>query len=562
MLKTSETTSKNQTSAVKELLPAWIIAFAFCFMLFLFEPLVMYATNTDDLRFDLGTILAPLLGIFALFFAGLAAVLSGLFFLFGALRRLAVYKIITAVVFVIFAATYVQGNFLAGNLPALDGSAIDWSAHTTDNIITLAVWIVLLALMILALVKCELDSVMKFAALLSAAIFVMLSVSLVSVLVKNDAFHNKGAFISTAEGLNGASTDKNFYIFMVDSQSAAEFSEVISDEEFNNAFDNFTYYPDTLSTFAYTRDSLPFILSGELNLNEQDFGDYTKSALNHSLLFEELDERGYEFYLYSNELSWYGSRGFDIKNAANKNCKCNFRLFFNQEARYVSFKYLPYAFKKYSDIENMDFNRAIETNETEEAYDWRNDALYDGFNNSVIETSSAPQFRLIHAEGAHVPLDMDENLNRIENGTYLQKTKATAKLIAAFIENLKRAGVYDNSAIIILSDHGYQPASGAPENYILSRFNPLLMIKGFGERHDFAVSDKPVSYLDLPDAYVDLLNGKQTAELFPDAEYPRTRTVIWYEIYKEEHKEEYQTDGKATEWDKFVNTGKVYDLDN
>lgn len=556
MLKTSETTSKNQTSALKELLPAWSVAFAFCFMLFLYEPLVMYATNKDDLRFDLGAFFAPLLGIFLMFFIGSAAVLTGLFFLFKLIRKPAVFKIITAFVFVIFAATYAQGNFLAGHLPALDGSAIDWSAYTKDNIITLAVWVVLLALMILALVKCELDSVMKFAALLSAAVFVMLSVSLVSVLVKNDAFRRKDAFISSAAGLNGASTDKNFFVFMVDSQSAAKFSEVIS----SDGFDDFTFYPDTLSTFAYTRDSLPYILSGQMNLNEMEFGDYTKNALNSSLLFEELDARGYDLYLYSNELSWYGDRGFDIKNAVDfKKASFRFGEFFKQEARYVSFKYLPYIFKKYSDIGNMDFNRAIEM---DEMYDWRNDALYRGFNASETETSGAAQFRLIHAEGAHVPLDMDENLNRIENGTYFQKTAATAELIRAFVESLKQAGVYDNSAIIILSDHGYQPASGAPENYILSRFNPVLMIKGFDERHDFAVSDKPVSYLDLPEAYRDLLDGKQTAELFPDAEYPRTRTVIWYEIYKEEHKEEYQTDGKATEWDKFVNTGKVYDLDN
>lgn len=560
MLKTTETSLKTPINSLKELLPVWIVAFVFCFMLFIFEPLVMYATNKDDLRFDLAAMLPPLLGIFALFFAGAAAVLTGLFFLFKALKKPAVYKIITAVFFVIFAATYVQGNFLAGNLPALDGAAIDWSVYTKENIITLVIWVILLALMILSLVKCEIDSVMKFAALLSAAIFVMLSVSLVSVLIKNDAFKSKSAFISTAEGLYRASSDKNFYIFMVDSQSATEFSDVISDEEFNNAFDDFTYYPDTLSSFAYTRDSLPYILSGELNLNEKDFGDYTKHALNHSLLLKESDSRGYEFYLYSNELSWYGKRGFDIKNAANNNSRLRFGLFFNQEARYVSFKYLPYIFKKYSDIENMDFNRAVVTSKTEEMFDWRNDALYNGFNTSEIEKTSVPQFRLIHAEGAHVPLDMDENLNRIEGGTYLQKTKATAKLIRAFVDSLKQAGVYDNSAIIILGDHGYQPASGAPENYILSRFNPILMIKGFGERHEFAVSDKPVSYLDLPEAYVDLLDGKQSPDLFPNAEYPRTRTVIWYEIYKEEHKEEYQTDGKATEWDKFVNTGKTYDL--
>lgn len=223
--------------------------------------------------------------------------------------------------------------------------------------------------------------------------------------------------------------------------------------------------------------------------------------------------------------------------------------------RYVWFKYLPYRFKKVSDIENLDFGQTVEK------FRWGNDALHSEFNNvPALSLTSGEQFRFIHAEGAHVPLDMDENFNRIGNCTYIQKTTATAKLIAEFIERLKKNRVYDNSAIIIMADHGYQPLNGAPDNYILSRFNPILLIKGVNEKHDFAISDKPVSYFDLPQAYTDLLDGKQSAELFPEAEYPRTRTVIWYEIYKEEHMVEYATDGKATEWDKFRETGNVYDL--
>lgn len=556
MVKAAEEISNKKTSAIKGLLPGWIGSFAFCFMLFVYEPVVMYATNKDDFRFDMGVVAAPMLEIFLLFFIASAAVLSGLFFLFGALKKPAVYKVIVALYFVVFAATYVQGNFLTKNLPALDGSAIDWSAYTKDNIITLAVWVVLTALVILALARCELDSVMKFVSLMSAVIFVMLSVSLVSVSIKNRAFRGKDAFISSAAGLNGASEEKNFFILMVDSQSATEFSEVISDEEFDGAFDDFTYYPDTLSTFAYTRDSLPFVLSGHMNMNEEEFGEYCSNALNDSLLFKELESRGYDMYLYSSELSWYGKKSFDIKNDTASSFKFRFGDFFTEEIRYVSFKYLPYIFKKYSDIENMDFNRTIDM------FDWRNDALYEGFTSgSALKTSKGAQFRLIHAEGAHVPLDMDEDFNRITGGTYLQKTAATAKLIGAFVEQLKAAGVYDNSVIVILGDHGYQPASGAPENYILSRFNPVLLVKGIDERHDFRISDKPVSYLDLPQAYLDLLDGKQTEELFPEAEYPRTRTVIWYEIYNEDHKEEYITDGKATEWERFVHTGRVYDLE-
>ena len=110
-----------------------------------------------------------------------------------------------------------------------------------------------------------------------------------------------------------------------------------------------------------------------------------------------------------------------------------------------------------------------------------------------------------------------------------------------------------------MADHGYQPKN-APENYILSRFNPILLIKGVNEKHDLIYSEKPVSYLDLPQAYEELLDGKQSTDLFSDVEYPRTRKVIWYEIYKEEHMVEYETVGKATEWDKFHKTGAIFDL--
>lgn len=545
-------------AVLKQLAPSWVITFVFCYMLFVYEPLMMYCTNKDDFWFDFGIMIVPTLEIFAIFFVGAAAVFTALYFVcrkFSA--EVKSYRIILAAVFTVFAAFYIQGNYLTAHLPALDGSAIDWSAYTTDDIITIVIWVILEAAFVFALIKLDLGKLVFWLAGASLAVFVMLNVSLVTVSAQNDLFSRKNNFISTTEGFNGASKDKNFFIFMVDSQSATEFTQVITtQEQFRHAFDDFTYFPDTLSTYAYTRDSVPFVLSGHINKNDEDFGTYSEHALNNSTLFGELDGRGYDMYLYDGELAWYGEKGFDITNDPKfDNVELKFAEYFENEMRYVWFKYLPYAYKRAAGIEKMDFGRTVEK------FDWRNDTLYNEFKN-VPQTSrtSGAQFRFIHAEGAHVPLDMDENLNRIEHGTYLQKTAATAKVIAAFIERLRGSGVYDNSVIVIMADHGYQPALGQPDNYILSRFNPILLIKGAEEHHGFAVSDKPVSYFDLPQAYTDLLDGKQSTELFPEAEYPRTRTVIWYEIYKEEHMVEYETNGTATEWDLFRETGNVFDL--
>lgn len=542
---------------IKDLAPCWIILFVLCYMLFLYEPLMMYATNRDDFWFDFGIMIIPTLKIFAMLFLGAAAVFTGLYFLCRKFsKELKPYRITLSAAFAVFLALYVQGNFLTAHLPALDGSEIDWSAYSGDNVITIIVCAVLAAALIFACIKLDLGKLVVYFAGVSLAVFVMLNVSLVTTAAQNNLFSKKNNFISTSEGFNGASSDKNFFIFMVDSQSATEFTDVISEEEFKGAFDDFTYYPDTLSTYAYTRDSVPFVLSGHINKNEEDFGKYSERALNDSVLFKELEKRGIDIYLYDSELAWYGEKKVDIENDPSfDDVELKFGEYFQNEMRYVWFKYLPYGFKKASDIENLDFGRTVEK------FRWGNDTLHNEFGNvPEIKRTPKAQFRFIHAEGAHVPLDMDENFNRIGNCTYIQKTTATAKLIKEFIERLKANGVYDNSAIIIMADHGYQPLNGAPDNYILSRFNPILLIKGVNEKHDFAVSDKPVSYFDLPKAYTELLDGKQSTELFAEAEYPRTRTVIWYEIYKEEHMAEYATDGKATEWDKFRETGNIFDL--
>lgn len=548
MTKLSENNAKN---ILTKLVPCWVISLVFCYMLFVYEPIMMYCTNKDGLWFDFGIMVRPVMGIFLIFFLCAVTVFTVLFFLS---KR--VCGIVAAAVFAVFIAFYIQGNVLTGSLPALDGSEINWGAYTADNIITLCMCLVLAAGVIIAVKKLGVGRVVMYAAGISLAVFVMLSVSLVIASVNYDLFENKNNLICTAEKFNTVSSDRNFFIFMVDSQSAEEFSQVISErEQFRHAFDDFTFFPDTLSAYAYTRDSVPFVLSGRLNKNEQEFGDYSHTALNGSPLFRELDQRNYDIYLYDSELAWYGEKDFNIRNNPSyKNVTVKFARFFEQEMRYVWFKYLPYAFKGTTDIEDLDFGKCVEM------FDWRNDILYREFKNTALSKSSGAQFRFIHAEGAHVPLDMDEDMERVEHGTYLQKTTATAKLLAAFIERLKSYGVYDDSVIVIMADHGYQPVEGQPEDYILSRFNPILLIKGRNEKHDLILSDKPVSFLDLNGAYTDLLDGRKSTELFPEVKYPRTRKVIRYEIYKEEHMVEYETDGRATEWDKFRETGEVFDL--
>jgi hypothetical protein len=146
------------------------------------------------------------------------------------------------------------------------------------------------------------------------------------------------------------------------------------------------------------------------------------------------------------------------------------------------------------------------------------------------------------------------NVIPVEEGTYEQNVEASIKIAEAFINKLKEAGVYDNSSILIMADHGYQDTDD-----IKDRFNPLLMIKGFGEKHPFAVSEAPISYFDLPEAYNRLLDHRMAEDCFDarEGDY-RVRRLLFLEWLKEDYIQECIQDGYAADYQNIKPTGKEY----
>lgn len=456
----------------KNLIPAYVLSFVISFMLYIYEPILIYSANMNDFWFDFKTMIFPIMLFFANLFLALSIIYTIIYWINKRFsQKVTFFKVILVLSFIAFLYIYIQGNYLASHLPSLDGTTIEWSTYTTDNVISIIVLIFIILVESITIKKFKIDKVLKVNKYISIVIFLMLTTSLVSTLFTPNIFKEKIVATSTTKNINNASSDKNFFIFLVDAVDSKQFSEVVKEsKEYNNTFDDFTYYPDTVSTYLFTRDSIPFIFSGEWNENKTEFSEYSNKAFSDSLLLNNLKEKEYNMNFYEYQINWSNRKAGIFSNVDIDNKDINNIKFFKQLTKYILFKYLPYPLKPYSRIQNMDFD-SCRGNKDNNYFNWSDDVAYNTIKNNKIEIINDKYFQFMHIEGGHVPFDYDENVNKIseEDGTYEKKLKATLKIINAFINRLKENNVYDNSAIIVMADHGYRNSRKTKSNFLYKR---------------------------------------------------------------------------------------------
>lgn len=552
---------KGIKGVARDLVPACILIFVSCFMMFVFEPILLYATNMNDFWFDFQIVIGPILHIFfRIFLTGIVLI----FTIYNAdlwiSKRLVLYKGIILTGSIVFFLLYLQGNWLAGNLPVLTGDEIVWENYGKfENFVLISGMIVLTGALIISVRKCGLNRTIFYATACTLVIFVMLFASILPTVVEKKTLESKDTFTPTWANYNTISSNRNFLIFLIDTVDSPVFYDVMMEnDDFRGMMEDFTYYPDTLSVYLSSRDSIPNILTGTVYRNETNFPDYCTSAYNQSPLFEKLTENGYGINLYSTGVTWNGKKNYDIENGVSiYDTSIDLNDFMKQELKYIIFKYFPYGLKQFSRIETLNFDACKIINSEYAGFTYENLNIYREITENRLKKQDTNYFQFIHCEGAHVPFNLDKDLNTIKNGTYTQKIAASLTMIKAYLQRLKDNDAYDNSVIVIMADHGHTQAYEG-----LARGNPILFIKGMNEKHDQMLeSDRAISYVDLQDAFCDLIDGKQSTEIFTELEPGRTRTIIWQKYTKEYHKVEYETTGTAREPWKIIPTGNVYDLE-
>ena len=537
--------------------PAAVLVLALSFLLTVYGPLELFFTNIREFPFDFSALFPVLLKLFLLV---TAVGLLGFSFCYALHIRL--YDTVLVIAAVGFVCTYVQGMFLSGHLPPLDGRPIRWNEYFAQDAASVLLWLAVGTAAVVLVRKLHMERIYRLITGCALFLSAILLVTLVTVGIQTGGFAKKTQAVMTKDFQFEMSTEQNFVIFVVDAVDSAAFRQLLEgdDPQFADTLEDFTYYPNTVGAYPFTQESIPFILTGAWYENQEDFSTFTTRAMEDSPLLSSLSAQSYRMGMYEEDLTYDSEGVYRFENAQALSYRiASFNRLAREELKLVWFKYAPFPLKRMVHVNMEAFSWLVELESGKPLFHANNSDFYGDLQSAAIKTCPDKCFRFIHIEGAHVPFRYDKDVRPINEaqGSYPQNIEASMTIVDTYLARLKETGVYDNTVIVLMADHGYGYEREIP---ILGRGNPLLAIKGVNEHHAMRLSEAPISYEDLQDAYQRLLSGAPGDQVFDAKEGDdRPRRFLAYLYEKEEHMEEYYQEGHADNIDTMVPTGKIYE---
>ncbi|MBR1700799.1 MAG: sulfatase-like hydrolase/transferase [Lachnospiraceae bacterium] len=535
--------------------PGMAAALAISFMIMFFAPMEIYLNNQGEFWYDAWFLLPWCLLYFGVAFIGMALLFGLLWFLGDR-----VYDVGLGAAFLALTGCYVQGNFQVKNLPALDGSEFVLADYKSERIASGIIWGVLALLAVGLCIFLKKKAFRKIVGGVSLFLFLLLAVTVLTLFFTAEGYQKKDALTCVKDDQFEMSVDTNFIIFLLDAVDAGKFEEAMERHpEYRENMKDFTYYSNVMGGYPCTDCAVPLLLSGEWYENEEAFEDYVHHVYGEGEFFDELEQLGYGMSIYEEDLQLSESViGDRYQNLVHTKLKLSDPILFaKRQMKMVGFKYMPWVCKQYCwfDAHQLWNQRAVDVDQ--EIFMWEDFVFYADLKAQSVTYTDQKQFKLIHLEGAHAPFRYNAAGERVHGSDYVSCIEASFTVFQAYLEKLRESGVYDNTVIAVMSDHGL----GADEKVMAGRQHPVLLIKGIGEQHDsLQVLDTPVSHEDYVGAYQRLLSGDASDEVFVQWEgQQRERRYLLYHVTVREHMEEYVQTGHASDESTMQPTGRVFD---
>lgn len=513
----------------KKVLLSFTVSFLLGFMFLIFGPAEIFFANVSEFEFLYG----EFAGYMALIFIGMLVMATILLSLLPEKLQ----RIVLSVSFAISVAGYLQVMFLNKNLDLLGVSPDGYHVSSMRGILNLLIWLaVLTGVLILAMLKKELwKRVVLYLSFLLIGMQAVAFVSLLATAPKEAYERPKGAYHLSEKDQYTVSADKNIIVFVLDYFSSLYLQQMLAIyPDGADCLHDFTYYSNADCTYYGTFPSMEHMLTGCEVDTTVPLSEWCQNSWNNDLtvdFYHEMQARNYKINLYTGEdvnVLCVGS-GCDIMqdritNITNEpgEVQVNTKLLIKTLTKMSGYRMMPELLKtpfytnvsEYSEVvKNLGGGWIPHTNSD----------FYAKLKEDGLQTDdSANYFIIQHILGTH-------EFNTDAYGNYQEKTSVeeTARgcmtIMEAYLNELKRLGVYDDATIIITADHG---GDGNEELQV------IYFIKQPGETHEASpVTNAPIAHCDILPTVAQMAGidhtryGKSVLDFSQDEQRERTMWV-------------------------------------
>lgn len=499
--------------------------FALSFTVVFFGPTDLVLENGAYLYVQSGDFWPALLGI-ALCAALLPAVLTG-FMNKGASRLL------LCVAFGLALAAYLQGTFATRHLGTLDGTAVDWAADRTAAIVGAALWLLAVAVQIIAnRIFCA--HYVKAAVFLSCAIVAMQLTALVSVAMTEGGEGSR--YVLDGESAFTVSSKENVVVFTLDRLSNTTMERAMEQyPQIKTELKDFVYFDNTSQRYRMTFPSLAAMLTGQEYDPRIPARLYTQRAWkgkNADAFYGALKARNYECNLYVDD----NYAAIDAENMLGKVDNVTIApvkltgALLSELVKVSAYRYAPLCAKElfWTTTEYINaLTQLARDGVTPLATDER---FYRGLlDRGLTVAQDKNYFSWHHLQGAHDPHVLNADGFLADHPTdAVTQTRGYLVAIDTYLRQMRELGVYDDATIILSADHGKNP----DEPQI------ILLIKRPHQTHaQLEVRHAPAAQMDVLPTILDCLGepyaalGTSVFDLSEEQE--RERVTSYFEVRKE-----------------------------
>lgn len=422
-------------------------------------------------------------------------------------------KYFARVIFAVTLCGYVQRMFLNGHMRQMDGIT-STAVYSTKSTINIIFWMLMLIVIVFIdiIMHRNIDKVYRVISIYIVLVEVV-SVGYMVFSSKNLADVQKNwesdCTKLTWNGLCELSPNDNVVVFVLDWFDGQFMEKILSEEEeFLDPLEDFTYYTNTTSMYAYTGMSVPYLLSGtewKYNMTDDEYAEY---AFQDSNLLSDIVDAGVDARVFTDSKHL----GYSIRNRLNNGEKIyphvdifNTLCIMTNCARY---QMAPFVYKHCFYYTDNDLQQMVEDNSRTFYLPNDDKKVMDTFTESglYLSNESKGAFRFYHLCGAH----------QEEKKDMIPMAKYSMEIVFWYIDQLKKLGLYDDATIIITADHGqnclFDPSGqdDMEELNLEPTSNPILFVKEPNSDNESIVySRAPVSHKEVVSEVMYAINSEQ-----------------------------------------------------